>query len=127
MTEVSVARTVSMSRKQTATARVVVPRVRQEGAAGESVDSGTTSVGGSGGAEKYQRHRHRRSTSKSQSRDKVTKREQPSDREMVITQKMAKEARKWEVLEKRAYSPVIVQARSGHKPGLSVGLVVESV
>lgn len=123
VTEVSVARTVSMSRKQTATARVVVPR-RVEGA-NETTD-GLSGNGGSG-SEKYQRHRHRRSTSKSQSRDKVTKREQPSDREMVITQKMAKEARKWEVLEKRAYSPVIVQARSGHKPGLSVGLVVESV
>ncbi|KAL2443732.1 hypothetical protein ABEF95_011310 [Exophiala dermatitidis] len=35
---------------------------------------------------------------------------------------------RWEILEKKAYSPVVVQqADRGHRPGLSVGLVVESV
>ncbi len=38
---------------------------------------------------------------------------------------MIKEARKWEILEKKSYSPVVVQAARGHRPGLSVGLVVE--
>ncbi|EXJ90415.1 hypothetical protein A1O1_03516 [Capronia coronata CBS 617.96] len=34
---------------------------------------------------------------------------------------------KWEILEKKAYSPVVVQAQRGHRPGLSVGVVVEDV
>ncbi|KAK4936937.1 hypothetical protein LTR10_022315 [Elasticomyces elasticus] len=123
--EVAVARTVSVIRKQTATARVVVPR-KGEGVDGSgSVDEDNRFIVGSG----LGRHRHKRSTSKSQSKDKikvkVTKREQP-DRNSTY-QKMAKEARKWEILEKKAYSPIVVQARSGHKPGLSVGLVVESI
>ncbi|KAI1618864.1 hypothetical protein EDD36DRAFT_43997 [Exophiala viscosa] len=126
--EVAVARTVSVIRKPVATARVVVPTRRTEGTEGsDNVDEDNRFIVGSGMGGR--RHRHQRSTSKSQSKDKikvkVTKREQP-DRNSTY-QKMAKEARKWEILEKKAYSPVVVQARSGHKPGLSVGLVVESV
>lgn len=33
---------------------------------------------------------------------------------------------KWEILEKKAYSPVVVQAERGHRPGMSVGVVVEN-
>ncbi|KIW95479.1 uncharacterized protein Z519_04064 [Cladophialophora bantiana CBS 173.52] len=40
---------------------------------------------------------------------------------------LIKEARKWEILEKKSYSPVVVQAERGHRPGVSVGLIVESV
>jgi hypothetical protein len=40
---------------------------------------------------------------------------------------LIKDARKWEILEKKAYSPTVVQAERGHRPGISVGLVVESI
>lgn len=39
---------------------------------------------------------------------------------------MIKEAKKWEILEKKSYSPIVVQAARGHKPGVSVGIVVEN-
>ncbi|KIW57025.1 hypothetical protein PV05_05630 [Exophiala xenobiotica] len=81
-----------------------------------------------------QGHRHRRSASKSsqsQSKDnmkvKITKREPDTKKIKDVERQMVREAKKWEILEKKAYSPVVVQAERGHKPGLSVGLVVESI
>jgi hypothetical protein len=64
---------------------------------------------------------------------KVVKRESPPTSATVAMQKREKEkaliqeAKKWEILEKKSYSPVVVQAGGGHRPGLSVGLVVENV
>jgi hypothetical protein len=39
---------------------------------------------------------------------------------------MIKEAKKWEILEKKSYSPVVMEVDRGHRPGLSVGVVLES-
>ena len=89
-------------------------------------------------------HRHRRTTSSARSTSarraskdlssasKVTKSSADGKAGKFLWNKesekqMIKEARKWEILEKKAYSPVVVQAARGHKPGVSVGLVVESI
>jgi hypothetical protein len=145
--EVAVARTVSLSRKQSARVNVARPRlVAPATRRAEAAPSSTTQTAASSSAQGqgHERtgsktgmgilgHRHRRSASKSQSKDKVkiTKREQSETKKIKDVERLFQEARegakKWEILEKKAYSPVVVQAERGHKPGLSVGLVVESV
>ncbi|KAL6244362.1 hypothetical protein RBB50_008604 [Rhinocladiella similis] len=147
--EVAVARTVSLSRKQSARVNVTGPRLaarRRAGAAAQkSKSSSSTSptspssiaatVGsnlervGSKSGMGILGHRHRRSGSKSQSKDriKIIKREPDTKKARDAEKQMIKEAKKWEILEQKAYSPVVVQAERGHKPGLSVGLVVESI
>lgn len=79
-------------------------------------------------------HRHKRSGSKSASKDKIkvkVSKPQPEKSGKFWSKESEKqlirEVRKWEILEKKSYSPVVVQPQLGHKPGLSVGLVVESV
>ncbi|KIW20323.1 hypothetical protein PV08_00898 [Exophiala spinifera] len=154
--EVAVARTVSLSRKQSARINVTAPRLaarRAEAAAAalqkakqqSSSSSGSppspssiaATVGSSlerGGSKSGMgilghHHRHRRSGSKSLSRDriKIVKREPDAKKVRDAEKQMVKEAKKWELLERKAYSPVVVQAERGHKPGLSVGLVVERI
>ncbi|KIX02528.1 uncharacterized protein Z518_08469 [Rhinocladiella mackenziei CBS 650.93] len=147
--EVAIARTVSLSRKQSS--RVIVPgpklTARRAAESSTSAQNPLQSSTQQQQQEQQQRqqqqqqqqqqksilgHRHRRSTSKSQSKDKIkiTKREPSAEKNKWTKEtekQMLKEARKWEILEKKAYSPVVVQAEKGHRPGLSVGLVVESV
>ncbi|KAK5271725.1 hypothetical protein LTR96_003552 [Exophiala xenobiotica] len=145
--EVAVARTVSLSRKQSARVNVARPRlVAPATRRAEAAPSSTTQTAASSSAQGqgHERtgskagmgilgHRHRRSASKSQSKDKVkiTKREPSETKKIEDVERLFQEAREgaknWEILEKKAYSPVVVQAERGHKPGLSVGLVVESV
>ncbi|KEF59154.1 uncharacterized protein A1O9_03998 [Exophiala aquamarina CBS 119918] len=131
---VAVARTVSLSRKQSARVHVPGPRLaarraetHPQPAAGAKTPS--SSHGRSGSKTGILGHRHRRSASQSRSRDKIkiTKREVPLAESREKEKAMIKEARKWEILEKKSYSPVVVQASRGHKPGVSVGIVVENV
>ena len=157
--EVAVARTVSLSRKQSA--RVLVPGPRLAARRAEahaqpaaqpkrqpsthSRNVSTTSQKSTKSTKSILGHRHKRTTSSaksairqstdfSASRTKVTKASshgksgsfgkcmwsKESEKQRV------KEARKWEILEKKSYSPVVVQAERGHRHGLSIGLVVES-
>lgn len=148
-TEVAVARTVSLSRKQSARVLVPGPKLaarRAEAEAKAESQSQTSSPqsqpppSASTSQPQHQRqpsksilgHRHRRSTSKSLSKDKIKITKPQSEKTGKFWSKdserqIIKEARKWEILEKKSYSPVVVQAERAHKPGLSVGLVVESI
>lgn len=138
---VAVARTVSLSRKQSNRVNVPGPRLAARRAdthpqpAPSSSSSGkqtypsqSTSHGRSNSRSGNLGHRHRRSASQSRSRDKIkiTKREVPLAESKEREKAMIKEAKKWEILEKKSYSPVVVQASRGHKPGVSVGVVVEN-
>ncbi|KAK5062734.1 hypothetical protein LTR84_004808 [Exophiala bonariae] len=139
---VAVARTVSLSRKQSARVNVPGPRLaaRRAGTHPQPAPTSTstpgkqpnpsqsTSHGRSNSKSGILGHRHRRSTSQSRSRDKIkiTKREVPLAESREREKAMIKEAKKWEILEKKSYSPVVVQASRGHKPGVSVGIVVET-
>ncbi|KAK6383438.1 hypothetical protein LTS17_002730 [Exophiala oligosperma] len=154
--EVAVARTVSLSRKQSARVNVTGPRLaarRTEAAvqaqmskvskpsstSSTSPSSIAATVGsslersGSKSGMGILGHRRRQSGSKSsqsqstRDRIKIIKREPDSKKVRDAEKQMVKEAKKWEILEQKAYSPVVVQAERGHKPGLSVGLVVESI
>lgn len=135
---VAVARTVSLSRKQSARVHVPGPRLAARRAethpqlapgAKPPSSSQPSSHGRSGSKTGILGHRHRRSASQSRSRDKIkiTKREVPLAESREKEKAMIKEARKWEILEKKSYSPVVVQASRGHKPGVSVGIVVENI
>lgn len=136
---VAVARTVSLSRKQSARVHVPGPRLAARRAethpqpdkspsSKQTPSSQSSSHGRSGSKSGILGHRHKRSTSKSHSRDKIkiTKREVPLAESKEREKAMIKEAKKWEILEKKSYSPVVVQAARGHKPGVSVGIVVEN-
>ncbi|RVX74331.1 hypothetical protein B0A52_01456 [Exophiala mesophila] len=82
----------------------------------------------SGSRSNFFGHRRARSGSRSQSKDKIriAKREVPIAETKEKEKAMIKEARKWEILEKKSYSPMVIPAERGHRPGLSVGLVVEN-
>jgi hypothetical protein len=143
--EVAVARTISLSRKQSSRVHVPGPRLvaaRRAAAAAAATEPEMPAVGSEHKDPKKEHsrtpsktetswlgHRHRRSASKSRSKDQVKIAKQPTDKTKMkeAERQMIKEARKWEILEQKAYSPVVVQAAHGHRPGLSVGLVVESV
>lgn len=147
---VSVARTVSLSRKKSA--HVQIGGVRHVTKRSEThpqpaatsisqkhqqphplqhqhqLSSSTASHRRSGSKSGFFGHRRARSGSRSQSKDKIriAKREIPLAETKEKEKAMIKEARKWEILEQRSYSPVVIQAERGHRPGLSVGLVVEN-
>lgn len=134
---VAVARTVSLSRKQSARVNVPGPRLSAHRAgthpqpspgAKSSASSQKPSHGRSNSKSGILGHRHRRSASQSRSKDKIkiTKREVPLAESKEREKAMIKEAKKWEILEKKSYSPIVVQAARGHKPGVSVGIVVEN-
>lgn len=128
-TEVAVARSVSLSRKRSARVLVPAPKLVSRRAEADA-----------------KAHRHHRSGSKSLSKDKIkirltkrdhsadksrsrdTEKEKEREKQLVIQAAVDAAARRnWELLEKKSYSPVVVQAERGHKPGLSVGVVVESI
>ena len=162
-TEVAVARTISLSRKQSARVHVPGPRLaaRRAQSQGRNQSSSpakrqppahnrntsTASQKSNKSGRSFLGHRHKRTTSSAKSisnaskefsKAKVTKTtaEGKSSGGVGFGQsmwskesekQMIKEARKWEILEKKSYSPIVVQPERGHRPGLSVtGLLVES-
>ena len=148
--EVSVARTVSLSRKQSA--RVLVPgpklvakRIDDEKrrVLGLGIESTTTSAAGTpvlGGMGTPQLD-----TAKSTPRiagplnsnpsivvvgggagkDSESVKQEKVDRE-VIRRFREQDKRQWEIVEKRSLSPVVVEGHRGHKVGLSMNLVFEN-
>ncbi|KIW67017.1 hypothetical protein PV04_06295 [Phialophora macrospora] len=167
--EVAVARTISLSRKQSARVHIPGPRLAARRAEAQAQGQAqmpppqapaqqprrqpsTHNRNASAVSQKSNKsakgsilgHRHKRTASSAKSVSRASK-DFSSKTKVVKAQadgksgsfgklmwskesekKLIKEARKWEILEKKSYSPVVVQAEKGHRPGLSVGLVVES-
>ncbi|KAJ9607988.1 hypothetical protein H2200_008067 [Cladophialophora chaetospira] len=114
---------------------------RQPSSAAHYRNTSTTSQKSNKSAKSILGHRHKRTTSSAKSalrgtssndassKTKVTKEAASSFGKFMWTKEsekqLIKEAQKWEILEKKSYSPIVVQAERGHRPGLSVGLVVE--
>ncbi|OCT55066.1 hypothetical protein CLCR_02746 [Cladophialophora carrionii] len=172
--EVAIARTVSLSRKQSARVHIPGPRLaaRRAEAQASAQTQTQTQAQAQAQSQQLQRqpsahqrnpstvsqksnkspkapkgsilgHRHNRTTSSAKSTHRASK-DFSSKTKVVKTpadgksggfgkfmwskeseKQLIKEARKWEILEKKSYSPIVVQAEMGHRPGLSVGLVVE--
>ncbi|OAP60542.1 hypothetical protein AYL99_05544 [Fonsecaea erecta] len=173
--EVAVARTVSLSRKQSARIHVPGPRLAarraeaQAQAQSQAQPSSQSHLKPGSAPQKHGRnpsstsqrsnrsqrsflgggHRHKRTASSAKSASRASKDLSSNKNALKVTKPQAdgktgstfgkflwskesekqliKEARKWEILEKKSYSPVVVQAERGHRPGVSLGLVVESV
>ncbi|KAH0844984.1 hypothetical protein FOPE_09251 [Fonsecaea pedrosoi] len=173
--EVAVARTVSLSRKQSARIHVPGPRLaarRAEAQAQAQAQAQTSSQSHlrTGSAQKNharnpsttsqrsnksQRsflgggHRHKRTASSAKSASRGSKDLSGAKNTLKVTKpqpdgkagstfgkllwskesekQLIKEARKWEILEKKSYSPIVVPAARGHRPGVSVGVVLENV
>ncbi|KIW32221.1 uncharacterized protein PV07_03781 [Cladophialophora immunda] len=175
--EVAVARTVSLSRKQSARIHVPGPRLAARRAEAQAQAQAQSQAQPSSQSQlqvgpppqqhmrnpsstsqrsnKSQRtflgggHRHKRTASSAKSASRASKDLSANKNALKVTKpqpdgktgssfgkflwskesekQLIKEARKWEILEKKSYSPVVVQAARGHRPGVSVGLVVESI
>ncbi|EXJ58503.1 hypothetical protein A1O7_05929 [Cladophialophora yegresii CBS 114405] len=169
--EVAIARTVSLSRKQSARVHIAGPRLAARRAEAQASAQTQTQARSQSSAQQHQRqpsahrrnpstvsqksnkspkapkgsilgHRHNRTASSTKSIHRASK--DLSKTKVVKTpaegksgsfgksmwskeseKQLIKEARKWEILEKKSYSPIVVPADLGHRPGLSVGLVVE--
>jgi len=105
--EVAVARTVSLSRKQST--RVLVPGPKLAARRAEAQASSQARTHSPAPAPRS----HQQSPTEAGSK--------------VANDSEEKDSKKWEIVEKRALSPVVVQAEKGHKPGVSMNLVVETI